>query len=154
MQRIAWSFRAIRRLSTNQGKRGNMRNGYQAQRERFIVLLRDRGFSYDAIYSILRNSATINRLSEAQCNGDYPAQDPNYTQSEFDRYMRECSECGSHWRRGSLTQAGVCQECRAHARVRKLIPDGWRFDTPSLWPCLFAPGQDPQSSQGIGVPLR
>jgi hypothetical protein len=131
---------------------------YQEHRDRFLVDLCSRGFSRSQVVTILRNSQTINRLEESQCNGGSPAQDPNWTSADCDRYMAECVECGDHWQKWSLTRAGICKVCRAHARVRAILPEGWRYFTPSLCPVLYRPDQTGDlhmiSSEGVHIPLR
>lgn len=46
--------------------------GYETERERFIVAMRDEGMSLDIAKRILRHANTIQRLAVVACNGDSP----------------------------------------------------------------------------------
>lgn len=72
------------------------------------------GITEDDQRALLRNAATIDRLNEATCNGDWPC-------DNGERKTRECSECACHYAPSTLTAAGVCQDCRAQARVRAIV---------------------------------
>ena len=109
---------------------------YQRERERFIVKMSEHGMTLDTARLILRHARTLQRLSEAQCNGDYPADNGQ-------RKTVECHVCGSHWAPESMAKDRtapkivgpgehsaqwvplICKDCRTAARVKAVLPDGW-----------------------------
>ncbi len=46
--------------------------GYQRERDQFIAAATAEGLRLDVCYYLLRYATTLQRLSEAQCNGDWP----------------------------------------------------------------------------------
>jgi hypothetical protein len=92
--------------------------------------LPDRGLGevVELARTLLRAGATLQRLAEAQCNGDWPA-------DNGERPVETCVRCEQGWVPSSMTRkriAGVqrlakgsieytCQECRLQARITKLL---------------------------------
>jgi hypothetical protein len=85
---------------------------YQRAREEFLIttasLLRP-----SEAYALLRCATTLQRLAEAQCNGDWPAD--NGTRS-----VAVCPQCEGYWAPTSINASG-CPDCRAEARVRTVL---------------------------------
>lgn len=79
---------------------------------------------------LLRAGATLHRLAEAQCNGDWPA-------DNGERETAECQACGSYWvpstlkrtvylsegRGGRKYDRLECQDCRTQARIKRLAAE-------------------------------
>ena len=63
---------------------------------------------------LLRDASKIDRLNEAQCTGAWPC-------DNGERKVRECSACACFYAPSTLTVAGVCQDCRAEDRVRRIV---------------------------------
>lgn len=85
----------------------------RSQREQFIVQANTAGLTYWQATSLLRHAATLHRLAEAQCNGDYPA-------DNGERKVEECPLCGSMWVPSTIKLTG-CPDCRAQSRVRVIL---------------------------------
>lgn len=78
----------------------------------------------DLAHKLLRASATLTRLAEAQCNGDYPA-------DNGERDVVECSRCGLYWTRESMKNISksykkadrvlLCKDCTTEDRVKALV---------------------------------
>lgn len=62
--------------------------------------------------SLLRSAATLQRLAEAECNGDYPC-------DNGDRPVVFCSRCEAGYVR-SHCRGGICDSCRVAERVDRL----------------------------------
>lgn len=97
-----------------------------SERERAIVGLVKLGIADWDIRGILRDARTLARLAEAQCNGDWPA-------DNGDSRAVECQECGCYWRNLPNDGPGraskrLCDDCRAaariNARIRPYAPQG------------------------------
>lgn len=88
-------------------------------RERTILQLGFRGIRYDEARRLLRYGTTLNRLAEAQCNGDWPA-------DNGDRKVEPCSQCEGLWAPSVLLKGKRCPDCRtqqaAGAYVYTLSP--------------------------------
>jgi hypothetical protein len=69
----------------------------QREREEFIAVMVKEGVPLAVTRKVLRYSATLQRLAEAQCNGDYPA-------DNGERKVVPCSRCEAQWTRGSMVQ--------------------------------------------------
>lgn len=94
-------------------------------RDEYFSRMGQAGVRADLARVFLRIAATMQRLAEAQCNGDYPA-------DNGERPTRECSRCGLYWAPESLTKAGLCKDCRAEDRARAALatlPPGWTITT-------------------------
>ena len=110
------------------------------ERERTIAELSKFGVPLATIRKLLRYGATLHRLAEAQCNGDWPADNGQ-------RKVVACSRCESMWVRSSLVRdytapkiqkpgddrpryiPMICKDCRTEDLIRQtcreadLIPD-------------------------------
>ena len=69
----------------------------QREREEFIAVMVKEGVPLAVTRQVLRYSATLQRLAEAQCNGDYPA-------DNGERKVVPCSRCESLWVRSSMVR--------------------------------------------------
>lgn len=96
------------------------------RRETKLRLIRE-GLPSPIVNRILRLATTLHRLSEAQCNGDYPA-------DNGERRVFACVRCNTCWapesmkRRplraesdGLITSGPVCPDCIATERVQELL---------------------------------
>lgn len=94
--------------------------GKQQWRDEFIGAMARAGVRVDVARAWLRRAATAQRLAEASCNGDYPA-------DNGERKVKPCPSCEVGWSPGSF-RGGVCPEC-SHERLmtRKLAAElpGW-----------------------------
>lgn len=84
------------------------------EREEFLVKICGEGVPLDVARKVCRNAATIQRLSEAKCNGDYPC-------DNGERKVGFCSKCESGYVPHVLDKRGVCPNCRASERIEKLL---------------------------------
>lgn len=120
-------------------------------REEFIARLsRDRdALPLDTLRRLMRHAATLQRLAEAQCNGDYPyngdrdrpdREQPN-ARAQWDRWHVTCPRCEqlcvksmmkrvaymSEGKGGRTYYRQECPDCRTQALVTKLLQDTpWR----------------------------
>lgn len=89
----------------------------QTQKDRTVALLGmgTLGITEHHAKALLRLGATIHRLAEAQCNGDWPADNGV-------RPTVECQKCGSFWARAALrkTRDNACPDCCAAEDAQKL----------------------------------
>lgn len=85
----------------------------QKEREEFFVKVAAEGLPLDIARLLCRHAATIQRLNEAECNGDYPC-------DNGERKVVPCSLCESGYVPSSLKQ-GVCPNCRAQARIVAIL---------------------------------
>lgn len=78
------------------------------ERGRFIECLRGEGVPEHVARLVLRHAATLQRLAEAQCNGDYPADN-----GEGESHV--CGTCSSAWKPGAFLKSGpwrvACYGC-------------------------------------------
>ena len=107
---------------------------YQRERDEFIQVVTRAGFHMDTIRALLRYATTLQRLAEAQCNGDWPA-------DNGERKVLACSRCESLWVPTSMRrdhaapkQTGpgentphwiplICQDCRTQELVTAVLKD-------------------------------
>jgi len=82
-------------------------------REQTIVSLTKHGVSLDDERRALRQAATLQRLAEAQCNGDWPADNGQ-------RETKLCEHCGLAWHPSAFSKDGRCVDCRTEARSATL----------------------------------
>ena len=87
----------------------------QKEREEFISVMSREGVALNVSRAFLRAGATLQRLAEAQCNGDYP----------FDNGERPvilCVECGTgcvKWAMKRNRQGQrICPDCKTTARIK------------------------------------
>jgi len=103
-------------------------------REQTIAELSRAGIPLHTIRKLLRYGATLHRLAEAQCNGDYPCDNGG-------RKVVPCTRCESLWVRSSMVRDYtapkvegkyiplICKDCRtaelieAACREVNLVPD-------------------------------
>lgn len=85
----------------------------QRDRDEFIAIASREGIPLDVARKVLRHSATLHRLSEAACSGDWPC-------DNGERRTKECPECQSGYAPSSFRK-GVCPDCRTQALVRGLL---------------------------------
>ena len=83
----------------------------QREREGFIAVCVKNGVTVDQARALLRMAATAQRLSEAQCNGDWPA-------DNGERRTKLCPECQCGW---AILIKGVCPDCRIEQRIHEFI---------------------------------
>lgn len=96
----------------------------QRWREVFIAQSAKEGLPLEAARRLLRKAATLTRLAEAQCNGDWPADNGK-------REVKECPRCATYWVPSTILKTG-CPDCRAEDNVRQILKayaDGWTFTT-------------------------
>ena len=65
---------------------------------------------------MMRMGASYLRLQEAQCNGDYPA-------DNGERKTKACSVCGLYWAPSSFKVNGDCPDCRAEKNIKALCQE-------------------------------
>jgi hypothetical protein len=91
----------------------------QRDREAFIVEATREGLHIDTARLLLRYASRLQRLQEAQCNGDWP----------YDNGQREvepCPVCEAGTVPSELKGKGKkCPDCRTQDLVRKALPLGF-----------------------------
>jgi len=87
----------------------------QSEREMFMMRAVKIGLSWETAQRLLSLGVTLQRLAEAQCNGDWPA-------DNGERAVQECPRCACYWTPDTIKRAG-CPDCRAQDRVLKLLKD-------------------------------
>jgi hypothetical protein len=132
---------------------------YQRERDDFIARMSREGLSIDSTRGLLRAATTLQRLAEAQCNGDWPA-------DNGERKVVPCSRCDQMWVPSTLKGAPkLCEDCRTEDRAKRLLPDGWSLQTQGdprgyvlrVVPPSYAErnaGRDKFNLDTIGVPTR
>lgn len=127
---------------------------YQEERDRFIAEATKDGLDVWTARRLLSNATTLHRLAEAQCNGDWPA-------DNGERKTEACSRCGGHWVPSSLLKGKLCPDCRAEDRVKAMLPPGWSpvfgGDPRGCVLVLSSPAHpwtDDGRGRGIAVPVR
>lgn len=90
----------------------------QKWREEFINLAGQYGICYEDAAKALRIGATMQRLAEASCNGDWPA-------DNGERKTELCPNCQCGWVKSSFVK-GVCPSCRIDQRAHEFVASiGW-----------------------------
>jgi predicted Zn-ribbon and HTH transcriptional regulator len=92
----------------------------QRWRDQFIADASRVGITVEDARRLLSKAATLQRLAEAQCNGDWPA-------DNGERETAECSRCGSYWAPSVIKKAG-CPECRTEDAVKRILPPAFRIE--------------------------
>lgn len=82
-------------------------------REEFIHRAAEAGIPLHVARAFLRLGSTLHRLAEAQCNGDWPA-------DNGERKVLPCSRCQMCWVPSSITKWGLCPDCRTSDRALAL----------------------------------
>lgn len=91
----------------------------QKWRGEFISQAGRYGIRYEDAARALRIGATMQRLAEASCNGDWPADHGSAWET------KECPECCSGWHPSSFRK-GICPSCRIDQRAREFAASlGW-----------------------------
>ena len=85
----------------------------QREREEFLVAVVKEGVSIEQGWALLRHARTLHRLAEAQCNGDWPADNGQ-------RPTVVCDNCARAWVPEAVRDQ-TCPDCRAKAAVRQLL---------------------------------
>lgn len=85
-------------------------------REQFISDAARHGITYEDAARLLRYSATLHRLAEAQCNGDYPyANGSPWTDGMGDkakaRRLAVCERCNEEWATARMVRGSKCAAC-------------------------------------------
>lgn len=87
----------------------------QRWRDEFIYQATLAGLKVSDARALLSKAATLQRLSEAECNGDYPADGGS------DRWQTAvCSRCEGLWSPSAIKSKG-CPECRTEDAVRAIL---------------------------------
>ena len=90
-------------------------------RDQFIADATRAGITVSDARSLLSKAATLQRLAEAQCNGDWPA-------ANGERPVVPCPRCELFWSRSVIKSKG-CPDCRTSDRVTALLaPYGFTPD--------------------------
>ena len=95
----------------------------QREREGFLAQLHAAGVSMDDGRKFLRYGTTLRRLAEAQCNGDWPADNGERKVVPCGGETAEVEDvgCGLLWAPSVLKgPSRQCPDCRTEALVRKL----------------------------------
>ena len=86
----------------------------QRWRDEYLVRVSKLGMDLDTALLLLRHAATLQRLAEAQCNGDWPA-------DNGECQTAECLNCGSFWHPSVLKgKDKLCPDCRTVASVKAI----------------------------------
>lgn len=85
---------------------------YQKERDAFMAEVGPI-LGTQAARGLLRCATTLQRLAEAQCNGDWPC-------DNGERKVVPCPECASHYVPSQIRR-GACPDCRAEERARQLV---------------------------------
>lgn len=84
-------------------------------RAEFAALMLAEGVPVDVSFTLMRHAATLHRLAEAQCNGDWPA-------DNGERKVKPCPKCEQCWVPSFFsTRTGVCRECGLNARLELIL---------------------------------
>jgi hypothetical protein len=99
----------------------------QSEHKEFIAAMAIEGMSVRESRKVLRLAATLTKLAEAQCNGDWPA-------DNGERETLECLECGCYWHPSAFTKSKstssinaadlkglLCVNCRTEARLAAIV---------------------------------
>lgn len=131
---------------------------YQNERETFIDRMTREGLPLDVTRGLLRAASSMQRYAEAQCNGDWPA-------DNGERPVKPCPRCEQQWDRSFFVKEGICKDCRAEDRLKAALPKGWELETQGdprgyvvrVIPPSYAErnaGRDRFNRDTIGVPTR
>lgn len=116
---------------------------YQQERDEFIALATKEGLDLGTIRKLLRYATTLQRLAEAQCNGDWPYNggrdrpalselSGDLVQLKWDKRYTVCPKCEAsgvaksamRWTiepNGSTSRMLVCPDCRTQELVKALL---------------------------------
>jgi acetone carboxylase gamma subunit len=82
-------------------------------RDEFIAEATQAGITWEDARAILSKAKTLQRLAEAQCNGDWPA-------DNGERETKECERCGCFWHPSVIKRNG-CPDCRTQDKVKAIL---------------------------------
>jgi hypothetical protein len=80
-------------------------------REEFVNLMRAESVPRNVSEAVMRIATTLTRLAEAQCNGDFPA-------DNGERPTKQCPTCKQGWHPSFFVKDGNCRECRLIAALK------------------------------------
>jgi hypothetical protein len=83
------------------------------ERYEFERICQEESIPLDVARKLMRAESTLHRLAEAQCNGDYPA-------DNGERKVKQCPKCEQCWVPSFFTTKGICRECSLTDHVTKL----------------------------------
>lgn len=84
-------------------------------RDQFISEATQAGITWEDARYLLSKARTMQRLAEAQCNGDWPA-------DNGERETAECPRCQMLWHPSAISKrTGRCVNCRAEDRTVALM---------------------------------
>ena len=106
----------------------------QSDRDSFIATMARENVPLHVAQRLLRYSATLHRLAEAACNGDWPA-------DNGERKVEPCSRCQAQWVRSSMVKS------RTHT---VMVPD--RLGVPRERPALIC--KDCRTEELVGALLQ
>jgi hypothetical protein len=86
------------------------------ERYDFERICQEESIPLDLARKLMRAEATLHRLAEAQCNGDYPA-------DNGERKVKPCPKCESMWVPSFFTVKGICRECSLSERIAKICKE-------------------------------
>lgn len=86
----------------------------QREREEFLCAMQREGVPLDVARKVMRHAATVQRLSVAACNGDWPC-------DNGERKVKACAWCEGMYAPSVLLKGGLCPECRASDRITALL---------------------------------
>ncbi len=88
----------------------------QRDRAAFLYESGREGLPIEVARKLLRYGTTLHRLAEAQCNGDWPA-------DNGERDTVTCVRCECNWAMGTLKGGGLCPDCRTSDAVKALLAE-------------------------------
>lgn len=109
---------------------------YSKERDEFIAIATQEGLSVETARKLLRYATTLHRLAEAQCNGDWPADngerkvifctrcEGGFVRSVFKRAQEHREEEWKDIPKGYHVQ--ICPDCRTAELVRVSLPEGYK----------------------------
>lgn len=146
---------------------------YQQDRERFLITMSAEGLDLPTSRALLRYATTLQRLAEAQCNGDWPYNgdrdkpSPGSTfREQHDKRYTTCPKCEASGVAKSVMRGGrtqtvrVCPDCRTSELASQCLPDGFaahfQGDPRGYVFYVTVPSgkRDYSDALGIGVPAR
>lgn len=104
---------------------------YQKDREEFISIMRTEGMEEHTARVLMRHGSTLQRLAEAECNGDDWRDDrgPRHKLSTLDRAFcgeEEPKRLAKHW---PNVTCSTCRSLRLEQIVAEKLPKGFGVKT-------------------------
>ena len=84
------------------------------RRDQFYADMGREGINAEISRRFLRVAATMQRLAEAQCNGDYPC-------DNGERPTVLCPECQSGYAKAAIRKDGRCVSCHTNDKARDIV---------------------------------